>query len=563
MPTQESSRFYQLTMRLWPETAQMDERRRDRAVKTIVQLVYLTPFALAGLILMLVMTDYGFLAENMERHAILFAALVLLLIQPFRVRIRLDHQGNVFEIASSLAPLVMWSSLFISGAAGLWAMVLAAGVASIWHGLQLARYREKPAWEPLSSFAQYTGTYVFGTVVAALIYLSMGEVFPMESTNANDWIPALVTIIIGALLSGLPMLLMGIQLEKLVDGKIKVGNVVRFYLGYVALPLIMGPFSIMIALLSREDRTVSLIFALIGIWMVNRLAYFLSEADARSRRQAREFTELESLAQSLIQAPADASTLRDVLIAYIPKMFPMDRAEILLFESEEQRAWSPFQILQPQDAIPLKESIWEQLRSAKESYIVLPGVKLEEAKRTFGEGLLVKILPEDAGEEAEPRPIGGIYLLRHGSRGKTSDSIAAVQSLASQVASALYRAEAHAKNMAFYKTQQELEFAGRVQHSFLPSSIPNPEHWQISANLVPARQTSGDYYDFIPLTDNLLGIVVADVSDKGTGAALYMALTRTLIRTYAIESDTEPESALTRANERIFTDTVTDQFVTL
>jgi len=563
MTIKDSSKFYQTAVRLWPEVGQMDERRRDRAVESIVQLIYLSPFALAGLILLIVITDYEILAANIDRVLILFVAMALLLLQPFRVRIRLDRQGDEFVIASSLAPLVLWGALFISGAAGLWAMVLAAAVAAVWRSTQLARYGENPLWAPLSAFTQHIGTYVFATVVAGVVYLEAGGVFPMESTDANDWIPALIAILVGALLSGIVMLPVGIQLESLVSGSLRVGNIIRFYVGYVGLPLIMGPFAIIIALLSAEGRTISLAFVLIGIWLVNRLAHHLTKADDRSRQLAREFAELEALGEALIEAPADASTLRDVLASYLPKMFPVERVEILLFDPDEKTVWSPFQVLQPGDAEPVSLETWNHLKRANESHILLPAVKLSGERYTFGDGLLVKILLEDSNEEADPKFIGGIYMLRHGSVGKTIDSLAAVQSLASQVASAIYRSEVHAEAMAFQKTQQELEFAGRVQKSFLPSSVPDPAQWQITATLVPARQTSGDFYDFIQLTDNLLGIIVADVSDKGTGAAFYMALTRTLIRTYAVESGTKPEVALTRANERIFTDTVTDQFVTL
>ena len=324
----------------------------------------------------------------------------------------------------------------------------------------------------------------------------------------------------------------------------------------------MGPFAIIIALFNAGGRTISLAFELVGIWLVNELAHHLSNADARSRALAREFAELEALGEALIEAPADASTLKEVLEAFLPRMFPVERVEILLFEPEKRKPWSPLQIVRPHDAGPVPESIWDEVQSCRESYKVLPGTKLPGTRHVFGDGLLVKI-QESAVDDTEQNCIGGIFFLRHGSVGKSIDSLAAVQSLASQVASAIYRAEVHAEAMAFQKTQQELEFAGRVQNSFLPTSIPDPEKWQISAKLVPARQTSGDFYDFIQLTDNLLGIIVADVSDKGTGAALYMALSRTLIRTYAVESETEPEVALTRANERIFTDTETDQFVTL
>jgi serine phosphatase RsbU (regulator of sigma subunit) len=111
--------------------------------------------------------------------------------------------------------------------------------------------------------------------------------------------------------------------------------------------------------------------------------------------------------------------------------------------------------------------------------------------------------------------------------------------------------------------EQELALAGEIQASFLPSQLPELPGWQLAATLRPARETSGDFYDVIPLPDGRLGLVVADVTDKGTGAALYMALSRTLLRTYAVEYDLQPERAFQVAHGRILEDTKSKQFVTV
>ena len=111
--------------------------------------------------------------------------------------------------------------------------------------------------------------------------------------------------------------------------------------------------------------------------------------------------------------------------------------------------------------------------------------------------------------------------------------------------------------------RQELALAGRLQASLLPDKPPETPGWQIAATWRPARETAGDFYDFISLPDGKLGIVIADVVDKGMGAALLMALTRTLIRTYAAGFLDLPHHLLHVANQRLISDVTAGLFVTL
>lgn len=111
--------------------------------------------------------------------------------------------------------------------------------------------------------------------------------------------------------------------------------------------------------------------------------------------------------------------------------------------------------------------------------------------------------------------------------------------------------------------ERELELAGNLQSSFFPENPPDIPGWELAVTLRPANETSGDFYDVYTLPNGMLGILVADVVDKGAAAALYMALSWTLIRTYAAEYPNEPDRVLSAVNQRIISDTDSSRFVTV
>ena len=109
---------------------------------------------------------------------------------------------------------------------------------------------------------------------------------------------------------------------------------------------------------------------------------------------------------------------------------------------------------------------------------------------------------------------------------------------------------------------RELEIAHGIQDSFLPDSIPEIPGIEIAVFATPALEVGGDFYDFIPVDEDAWGLVIADVSGKGVPAALFMALSRTLIRVSASRRR-DPAGAITEANELICRDSKTSMFVTL
>ncbi|HVF25486.1 MAG TPA: SpoIIE family protein phosphatase [Anaerolineales bacterium] len=84
------------------------------------------------------------------------------------------------------------------------------------------------------------------------------------------------------------------------------------------------------------------------------------------------------------------------------------------------------------------------------------------------------------------------------------------------------------------KAERELEIAREIQSSFLVQDYPQPDGWEIATRIRPARQVSGDFYDVFPVTTSKhIALIMADVCDKGVGAAMYMAIFRSLFRAFS------------------------------
>jgi serine phosphatase RsbU (regulator of sigma subunit) len=108
------------------------------------------------------------------------------------------------------------------------------------------------------------------------------------------------------------------------------------------------------------------------------------------------------------------------------------------------------------------------------------------------------------------------------------------QILRARVASSLAKKRLHDGEQRYAKSlERELEIGREIQMGFLPDTLPSPAGWELRARFRPARQVAGDFYDAFAMSDGRVALVLADVCGKGVGAALFMALFRSLIRALA------------------------------
>jgi phosphoserine phosphatase RsbU/P len=153
--------------------------------------------------------------------------------------------------------------------------------------------------------------------------------------------------------------------------------------------------------------------------------------------------------------------------------------------------------------------------------------------------------------DSEGNPFGALQIDTLDQRHRfTKEDLELLVSTASQAAIAIQSAQLHEAALRQRELQRDMQLATEVQHGFLPEKRPDLPGYEFFDYYQPMDQIGGDYFDYIPLPDGRVAVLVADVVGHGVAAALLMAKLSAEVR-FSLYSEGKPSAAMTRLNERI------------
>ena len=549
--------FLKIAAVFWPELKTMNQSRSLVGVGDVLTFLYTLPVFLGGIIWLILASDFSLIAAEWRMMLVFLAIIGLFSYLNFFmiIEFREDRYGSADGAFNSMA---VWAAALVYGPTSLWLIVLLQTIIFL---ANLPRITSKAArWNNRRNYLLTVAGFTLPYLIGLQAYQAAGGVFPIASLDVADVSAAFLGIMVNFVIFILiwtPYFLYALYVQKRLSRTADLRPIVLFFVLALGLPTIAHPFAILAAGLYANNGMFSFTFFVIGLIVVAYLARQFSLIAESNRQQTRQLEKLESLGRAILTAPPDMSTLPEILEEHVPNMFTSGNVVIWMI---------PGQILYkaPDDWEVDLGPIWDWGQETTESHAFIAAQELPWAPNQTGHRPTV-FTPIMAHEGKEV--IGGIYMeLRQLAQPWTKESLKklfpALKTLADQIASTIHRSEEYARSIALEKVSQEIQIAGQIQASFLPNQFPNIPGWQLAVTLEPAGGLSGDFFDLIQLSRGRLGLVIADVADKGLGAALYMALCRTLIRTYAFEYQSRPDLVLSEANERILQDARANLFIT-
>jgi len=549
--------IYKLAKKLRPDLEAMSGQQRMSSTADVLTLLYTLPLMVIGLVWLVRLSDWHSVLQRWPLYLLMAAILYIFnhLRYFFITEIR---SGGYANSDGAMDGIAVWAAILLLGPTALWLKV-------IWNLVNViaTTRRERTLqmyWSRGRMFSADVASDVLVTLIALTVYQWAGGALPIRDYSMASILPALLAVFVQYL--GTFLVYCGYiayvmwSLKNVLHSASRPA--VSFFSLALTLPAMANPFGILAAGIYASQGVWEFLYIILGLLIVASLARRLSRAAEFSRQQSRQLEQLEQLGRAILDQAPDGSTLPAVLKKHVSSMFA-SRGILIWTESRGTL------LLEPPDLRFNHQPAWDWLKTQSEAFISLPRAEIPwDPTISYLEPVI--LCPIKDGESG--RLIGEIFLELQTmtipwDAASMRRQLPALQSLGAQVASALNRAKNYEETLTMQKTMQELSLARTIQASFLPAAVPQLQGWQLTATLEPARQIAGDYYDFIPLPDGKLGILIADVADKGLGSALYMALSSTLIRTFADQYHKNPAMVLKTANQHILRNARANLFVTV
>ncbi|GIW98826.1 MAG: hypothetical protein KatS3mg111_2159 [Pirellulaceae bacterium] len=271
---------------------------------------------------------------------------------------------------------------------------------------------------------------------------------------------------------------------------------------------------------------------------------------------------------SIARNLAGAIKLDEVLPKLLNTLFEIflqaDRAFIVLQEGEQLvPKWNKTRTGDPQQELRISRTVIREVMESKEAIISLDASADSRFQSAMSiadfsiRSIIVAPLIDSAGNALGALQIDTLDARRQFSH----DDLEVLAGIATQAGIAIEKARLHEQLIHQQQVEQDLRLARSVQEAFLPQDYPQVPGWQFYSYYHPAEQIGGDYYDFIPLADGTLAVVVADVAGHGVAAAMLMAKLSAEVR-YLLASSSDPAAAVNQLNKRLARLSV-EKFVTL
>jgi len=282
------------------------------------------------------------------------------------------------------------------------------------------------------------------------------------------------------------------------------------------------------------------------------------------RRLKKKTLEMETLleVEKSLSFSLDLNELLELILDSLGKVVKYDAAVIFLLDQKKQeidhikaRGFAP--VLEPDLQLKIGEGLAGWAAKTQKSLIV-PDVKRDqryiEARVETRSAMVVPIV-------SQKRMIGVFSLESDEPNAYDENDLELLEAFASLAAISLERARQHEEILKKRRLEEELSIAKRIQQSFLPRERPRLPGFDISGINIPSQEVGGDYYDFIPIVENQVGIAIGDVSGKGMPAALIMASFRASLIA-EIRNNYAIRSIMFKVNNLLFESTAPDIYVT-